>query len=184
MRNHGCVPLLVTAAALFALAGCGGVGEEGEEASAGGRKVQTTGKQDTTLESVPADVLKAARAARPGLEIAAAEHEVRDGREYYDLGGTLPDGSELELDLTRAEGAWTVVEIQRDISLEAVPGDVRAALAAAQPDWQPTRIIESDQGDGVIIYEFFGSGPDGAELKREVKWAGGVARLLEDEWLH
>lgn len=180
MHDHA---LLVTALGLLILAGCGGSDGEGA-APAAGRKVGTTGKEAAALDSVPDTVLAAARAARPGLEISEAEHERRDGREYYDVGGRLADGSELELDLTQVDGAWTVVEVQRDVALAEVPERVRAALPAGQGGWAPTRIIESDQGDGVVIYEFFGPGPAGGELKREVKWVDGAAELLEDEWLH
>lgn len=146
-----------------------------------GRTVETTGKQATALDAVPDDVLAAVRRARPRLAVTAAEHEVRDGREYYDVGGTLADGSELELDLMKDAGGWQVVEIQRDIGFAAVPEPVRSALP---PGWQPGRVIESDQGDGVVIYEFFGSGPQGEEVKREVRWQNGAAELLEDEWMH
>jgi hypothetical protein len=146
-----------------------------------GRSVETTGKQAAALDAVPPAVLAAVHAARPELTVAEAEHEVRDGREYYDVAGTLPDGSELELDLMGRGGAWQVVEIQRDIAVDEVPDAVRSALPSG---WQPRRIIESDQGEGVIIYEFFGPGEGGAELKREVRWADGSAELLEDEWMH
>ena len=99
-------------------------------------------------------------------------------------GGTLPDGSEMELDMTQIDGVWTVVEFQRDIGMELVPEDVVAVLADGVPGWTPTRIIESDQGDGTIIYEFFAPG-SGDELdKHEVKWTDGVAELLVDEWAH
>lgn len=146
-----------------------------------GRSVETTGKEATALDAVPPAVLAAVRAARPELTVAAAEHERRDGREYYDVGGTLPDGSALELDLMRRADVWQVVEIQQDIAMDAVPGPVRSALPSG---WQPERIIESHQGEGVIIYEFFGGGEGGAEVKREVRWADGSAELLEDEWMH
>jgi hypothetical protein len=173
---------------LVLAAGCGEEGPLPSEETAGqgvpvptGRAVETTGKEETALGDVPEPVLAAARQARPDLDITAAEHEVRDGREYYDIGGTLPDGSELELDMLLTDNGWTVVEVQRDLPFEAVPEAVRTVLP---PAWRPTRIIESDQGDGVVIYEFFGPGPDGAEVKREVRWADGAGKLLEDEWMH
>lgn len=149
--------------------------------AATGRAVETTGKQATALDAVPQAVLAAARHARPELTVTAAEHEVRDGREYYDVAGTLPDASELELDLVRDAGVWQVIEVQRDLGFDAVPEQVRSALPTA---WQPGRIIESDQGGGLVIYEFFGSGPEGREIKREVRWENGFAELLEDEWMH
>jgi hypothetical protein len=52
------------------------------------------------------------------------------------------------------------------------------------PDWQPDRIIESDQGDGMIIYEFFGPGEGDVRTKIEVKLEAGAADVLADEWAH
>ena len=147
-------------------------------------KVETSGKQDTALEAVPEAALAAARAARPDLEISMAEYERRDGREYYDIGGTLPDGSELELDMMLGDSGWIVAEIQRDITMDMAPAVVSTALASHSPDWRPDRIIESDQGDGVIIYEFFGPGDGDEPLKIEVKLEGGEANVLLDEWAH
>ena len=146
--------------------------------------VESSGKEATGLDAVPAEVLRAARDARPDLEFEAAEYEVRDGRDYYDLAGKTPDGAEVELDLTRMDGAWAVVEIQRDVVMDQVPGQVRQVLADADPDWMPNRIIESDQGNGVVIYEFFGPGPASHEVKKEVKWQENRAELLTDEWKH
>jgi predicted small secreted protein len=167
-------PVLLTC---LVLDGCNGERQAGD-------RVESSGKEATGLEAVPAEVLQAALNARPELEIEAAEHEVRDGRDYYDLAGKTADGAEVELDLTTVDGAWTVVEIQRDILMDQVPQPVRQALAEAASDWAPDRIIESDQGDGVVIYEFFGPGPGSDELKREVKWQENRAALLQDEWKH
>ena len=123
------------------------------------------------------------------MTVSEAEYETRDGREYYDVGGTLTDGSEVELDMTKVDGAWTVVEIQRDIDADALPAPVAAELASALPDWSATRIIESeqagsDQGDGTVIYEFFGQDTNGAPIKHEIKWVDGEAALLDEEWAH
>jgi hypothetical protein len=123
-------------------------------------------------------------AAQPALTVSEAEYETRDGNEYYDVGGTLPDGSELELDMTKVNGVWTVVETQRDIGMELLPDGVSNALDSKFPTWRPERIIESDQGDGVIIYELFGKTEDGETTKIEIKWEQGHAELLIDEWLH
>lgn len=138
----------------------------------------------TALAAVPQEVLAAALAASPDLTITEAEYETRDGNKYYDVGGTLPDGSELELDMTMVDGVWTVVEFQRDIGIDLVPEDVAAALTEGVPGWTPTRIIESDQGDGTIIYEFFAPADDGELEKHEIKWTDGEAELLVDEWAH
>lgn len=149
-----------------------------------GRKVDASGKEGTPLDALPEEVLAVVKATRPDLEVSEAEYETRDGNEYYDVGGTLPDGSELELDMTRIDGQWTVVEFQRDIAMNLVPEAVADALAEGVPGWSPTRIIESDQGDGTIIYEFFAPADDGELVKHEVKWTDGEAQLLVDEWAH
>lgn len=149
-----------------------------------GRKVETSGKQATDLSAVPAEALAAARAAMPELAISEAEYETRDGKEYYEIGGTLADGSEWELDMTRIDGVWTVAEKQRDIGMELVPDHVSGALDTKFPEWHPERIIESDQGDGVFIYEFFGKTETGEATKIEIRLEDGHAELLVDEWLH
>jgi hypothetical protein len=167
--------------AMVLLAGlCACAGPEGDE----GRRVDASGKEPTDLAAVPEEVLTVARAARPDLILSQAEYEIRDGNEYYDVGGTLPDGSELELDVTRLDGVWAVVEVQRDIQSDMVPEEVRAALAAHAPGWRADRVIESDQGDGMVIYEFFGPGESAEPTKIEVKLENGSAEVLADEWLH
>jgi len=143
------------------------------------RGVQTS----VDLASVPAEVLAAVTAARPGMQISEAEHEQRNGNDYYDVEG-IYQGNEIELDLTKVDGVWRVVEIQRDVVAAEVPGSVMTALTGAQPEFAPTRIIESDQGTGVIIYEFFGPDAEGKETKVEVKLEREVAEVLEAEWVH
>ncbi|MEQ9564172.1 MAG: hypothetical protein RLN69_16750 [Woeseiaceae bacterium] len=168
-------------AVLFSAAACGGADQA--EAPAG-KQIETSGKEAAALDQLPPEVLAAALAAKPDLAITEAEYELRDGREYYDVGGTLPDGSEMELDMTRIDGEWTVVEFQRDISIESAPGQVREALEGARSGWIPERIIESDQGDGTVIYEFFGVNGAGKAIKVEVKWSEQTAEVLADEWAH
>ena len=163
---------------VLSVAACGG------PESSEGRKVDASGKEATDLDALPAEVLAVAKASQPELTVSEAEYETRDGNEYYDVGGTMPDGSELELDMTKIDGAWTVVETQRDIGMELVPGRVGELLSGKFPEWQPERIIESDQGDGVIVYEFFGKTESGADTKIEIKWVESQAELLIDEWVH
>ncbi len=170
--------IFLTATLSVLMSACGG-----DEASEG-RKVDASGKEATGLESVPAEVLAAAKAARPDLVLSGAEFETRDGKEYYDVGGTLPDGSEWELDITRIDGVWAVAEVQRDIGMDLVPEAVNGVLETKFPGWSPDRIIESDQGSGIVVYEFFGKDTDGEVTKVEVKLEEGHAELLIDEWLH
>jgi hypothetical protein len=172
---------LLIAAAAAMLSACG---EADARTGPQGQTVETSGKEAAVLDALPPEVLAAARAARPELTITQAEHELRDGKDYYDVGGTMPDGSELELDMTRVDGEWMVVEFQRDIEFDVAPDAVRSALDGHAPDWRPERIIESDQGDGIVIYEFFGDDASGEPVKIEVKWQQGVAEVLRDEWQH
>jgi hypothetical protein len=178
--------LLIRRAACFCFAAAllAGCGESGGDAVRPADTVKSSGKSPAGLADLPAEVIEVAHRARPGLEIRAAEYETRDGREYYDVAGVLPNDSEIELDMTRVDGLWTVVEIQRDISHAEVPPAVAETLETVLPGWRAERIIESDQGEGTIIYEFFGPGATGDAVKYEVKWADNAAELLTEEWPH
>jgi hypothetical protein len=178
--------LLIRQAGCFclAVAWLGGCGESGGDAVRPTDTVDSSGKSPAGLADLPAEVIEVAHRARPGFEIREAEYETRDGREYYDVAGVLPDDSEIELDMTRVDGLWTVVEIQRDIAYAEVPPAVVETLETVLPGWRAERIIESDQGNGTIIYEFFGPGATGEVAKYEVKWADNAAELLTEEWPH
>ncbi len=147
--------------------------------------VTTTGKREVPVAEVPAAVLAAANAERDGLTIREVEAETRDGRSYYDIGGTLADGTEIEFDIMQEDGRWRVVETQRDIALSETPAPVREVLAGHDAAFTPTRIIESVQADGIVIYELYGAeGDDPQGRKIEVKWDGESADLLTREWKH
>ncbi len=142
-------------------------------------RVQTSGKTPVPLAHVPEPVLAAARAARPGFVPAEAEAETREGRRYFDVEGRLPDGAEIEFDIMEENGVWRVVETQRDIAFAAAPAAVRAAARAHDPALTPTRVIESTQADGLIIFEIYQG-----ERKIELRWDGREARVLDREWAH
>lgn len=165
------------------LAACGGtqgnVATGNAATPAASNRVQTSGKLPVPLAQVPGPVLAAARAARPGFTPAGAEAETREGRRYFDVEGRLPDGSEIEFDIMEENGAWRVVETQRDIAFGAVPAPVQAAARAQDPALAPTRIIESTQADGLIIFEVYQG-----ERKIELSWDGREARVLDREWQH
>ena len=163
----------------FLSAACGQPAQENAD------KVETTGKSEVPIAQVPAEVLAATHAARPGFTAQEAKRETRDGREYYDIEGKLADGNEIEFDIMQANGRWAVVETQRDIAYATVPALVRKAVSAKDGQFAPGRVIESTQQDGVVIYELFG--PDGADplgRKVEVKWDGRAPELLTKEWAH
>jgi hypothetical protein len=148
-------------------------------------QVATSGKSKVPLDQVPAEVLQAAMAASEGVTVTEAEAETREGRRYFDIAGTLSDGSEVEFDIVQEGGRWRVVETQRDLPFAQVPARVRAASAAADAKFVPTRVIESRQADGIVIYELFGPAEgDPQGRKVEIKWDGAKAELLTDEWAH
>lgn len=170
-------------ALLGGLAACGP--SDGGNSAAEPAKVATSGKSKVPLDQVPAEVLEAARTAREGVTLTEAEAETREGRRYFDVAGSLADGSEIEFDIMEEAGRWRVVETQRDMPFAEVPAPVRAASAAADAKFEPSRVIESAQGDRVVIYELFGPAngdPEGRKV--EIKWDGSKAELLTKEWAH
>lgn len=169
---------LLAVAPLAWLAACAGEAEPAD-------KVETSGKADVALADVPSEVLAAAQAAQAGFTPTEAESETRDGRRYFDVGGTLADGSEVEFDIMQESGRWIVVETQRDIAFAEAPEPVRHAAAARDKDFAPSRVIESTQADGLVIYELFGpQGDDPQGSKIEVRWDGTGAQVLVSEWAH
>src|SRR3546814_8797436 len=73
---------------------------------------------------LPPGIRDAVLARVPGMTIAEAERKERDGKIFYDVEGTRPDGSPVELDLIEEAGAWRVVEMQRDIAWADAPAPV------------------------------------------------------------
>ena len=141
-------------------------------------------KAEVAIADLPDGVLSTAQAVRPNVNFTEAEREVRNGVIYFDVGGEDENGDEIELDIMQDGDGWTVVEIQRDITLAQTPMSVRETLEENAPGVVPARIIESDQTDGVIIYEFFTRADDGTETKYEVKFENGEAEFLIEEWVH
>lgn len=172
--------ILYPAFAAAMLASC--AGEPAQEPAEVGSTLSE--KVDVAVADVPEDVMEAAKAARPSVEFTQAEKELRGGVVYYDVGGTDADGREVELDIMQDGGRWRVVEIQRDISLGETPAIVQVALFENAPDIDPARIIESDQGGGVVVYEFFTRAANGEEQKYEVKLENDAAEFLTEEWAH
>ncbi|MGV1684707.1 hypothetical protein [Sphingopyxis sp. NJF-3] len=141
-------------------------------------KIETVAAAD-----LPAGVREAALARVPGLTIAGAERKQRDGMIFYDVEGTRPDGSEVELDLLEEKGRFTVVEVQRDIAWAEAPPAVIAAAKAAPDAFEPVRVIESTQEDGTVIYELFAAGrPD--EPAAEIDWKDGKAALRRERAIY
>jgi hypothetical protein len=174
---------MAIAAAALMLTGCSG---EGDEAAAGNGVLPpgpATAINEMAADAVPANVQALATQTIPGMTIAEAERKERDGRVYYDVEGKRPDGSEVELDILEEGGKLTVVEIQRDLPWSEVPAVAVAAAKAAPGAFEPSRVIESTQTDGSIVYELFAPGTK-HEPSMEVRVKDGKAEVLGERAPH
>ena len=72
-------------------------------------------------DQIPEGARAAALEAVPKMSFAGAERKERDGMVFFDVEGTRADGSEVELDMLVEDGAFRVVEIQRDLAWADVP---------------------------------------------------------------
>lgn len=177
MRGH----FWLMAGAMLAVAGCGKAEAPARSESAAPEKSVLADGPAAEISKVaaadlPAGVRDAVLARVPGMTIVEAERKARDGKIFFDVEGTRPDGSEVELDLIEEAGKYRVVEMQRDIAWADAPAPVRAAAGAAADAFTPARVIESTQEDGTVVYELFA--PDKpAEPAAEVNWKDGKAVL-------
>ena len=131
--------------------------------------------------AVPSEIAAVASAAAPGITITSGELDAANNE--YEVTGTMPGGDEIELDLVQSNGAWTVLEIQRDVAWSSVPEPVRAAAAATRASFEPVRVIESKQpSDGSVVYELFSAenqnGAPGGGPAMEVRWHEGKAAVI------
>jgi hypothetical protein len=141
--------------------------------------VSETTPPQAEVSGVPTDVAVAVSAATPGITITNAEL----GDDEYEVAGTMPNGDEVEVDLVQSNGAWTVLEIQRDVAWTSVPEPVRAAAMAEPNAFEPVRVIESRHAeDGSVVYELFAAeGQDGRPTggpAMEVRWHEGKAAVM------
>ncbi|MBW8192393.1 hypothetical protein K0504_15245 [Neiella marina] len=141
-------------------------------------------KVELALSDIPPQALAAAKAIQPDFQVQEAEKELKHGKTYLDLEGVKRGDVAVEFDMLLQDGKWVVVEMQRDLTVNATPYGVMTALRAEFPEFQPARIIESDQLNGTVVYEFYGVQADGSEVRREVKFADDVAQYLQQEWQH
>lgn len=139
-------------------------------------------KSELQLSEIPDEALKAVLALQPDFKATEADQEFQYGKTYIDIGGTLGDGREVEFDLVLLEGKWKVAEMQTDLTMEQCPQLVLKALNGGAPGFQPSRIIKSDQLNGVVIYAFIAVTESGQERLKEVKVEDGVASLLLEKW--
>lgn len=133
------------------------------------------------LADVPAEVKNVIKSAYPKFKMQEAEKEFKHGNTYFDIEGLDEHGDDLEFDmLLGKDGAWAIAEIQRDLTEEQCPKSVLMLFREKVKEIDIARIIESDQGDGVVIYEFY-TVEKGQEKKYEIKRE---LSFLEKEWTH
>ena len=165
--------------AMLAVAGCG----KAEAPAAPEKSVLADGPaadiRAVAEAELPGGVRDAVLAKIPGMKIAESERKERDGKIFYDVEGTRPDGSAVELDLIEEAGTYRVVEMQRDIAWTDAPAPVRTAAGAAADAFTPARVIESTQNDGAVVYELFAPGK-ADEPAAEVNWKDGKAVLRSE----
>lgn len=169
------------AGAVLALAACGKADTPAEPPAAAPEKSVLAEGPAAEVSAVaaadlPPGVQGAVLARVPGMKIAEAERKERGGKIFFDVEGTRPDGSPVELDLIEEAGKYRVVEMQHDIAWADAPAPVRAAAGAAADAFTPARVIESTQEDGTIVYELFAPGK-ADEPAAEVNWKDGKAAL-------
>jgi len=179
-------PLLALA---VTLAACSPAADTTNNAVQADNGVLSAGPETTisnvTAADLPAGLAELVESTVPGMTIAEAERKEREGRIYYDVEGTRPDGSAVEIDVLQgAGGTLTAVEVQRDIDWASAPAPVRAAAAAKKDAFAPERVIESRQVDsGATIYELFAPGRKD-EPAMEVRWQNDKAEVLGERWAH
>ena len=170
--------------AVFAAVSLAACSQEAERADGDGSDL-AAGPEAEIAEvgeaEIPAAVRDLALATIPGMTVSEAERKERDGMVFWDVEGTRPDGSEVELDMLEEDGGYRVVEIQRDLPWDAVPSPVRAAAEARADMFVPERVIESTQNDGTVIYELFRPGQP-KEPAAEIALKGDKAEFLTERW--
>ena len=138
-------------------------------------------KMEVALADVPASIKSIIKTDYPKFTMQEAEKELKHGNTYFDIEGLDEDGNDLEFDmLLGKDGTWSIAEIQRDLSEKQTPEKVVELFRQQTKNVAIARIIESDQGDGVIVYEFY-TVEDSKEKKYEIKVE---LTFLEKEWQH
>lgn len=177
-------PALSALAAVAILGACSPPQDQKTEAAPGplppGPETQVTTVSPADL---PPALAALVQQTVPGMTVAEVERKEREDRVYYDVEGTRPDGSEVELDIQQIGDRFEVVEIQRDVAFGDMPAAAQTAARAATGAFAPERIIESAQTDGSVIYELFAPSQP-AEPAMEVRVKDGKAEILTERWPH
>ena len=128
-------------------------------------------------QTLPAEALALIQAQLPGFTVTGVEVDQSDGE--VEVGGRAADGGEYEIDMRNNNGAWSLIEIQRDIAWADAPEAVRTAAEAAPNTFTPVRVIESRQPvDGSIVYELFAAGAQPGQPTMEVRYLDGQAAVM------
>ena len=137
---------------------------------------QTT-SETSAEQTLPAEALALIQAQLPGFTVSGVETDPSDGE--VEVGGRAADGGEYEIDMRNNNGAWSLIEIQRDIDWADAPEVVRTAAAAAPNAFTPVRVIESRQPvDGSIVYELFDANAQPGRPTMEVRFLDGQAAVM------
>jgi hypothetical protein len=144
-------------------------------------------KDNTTeiaLKDVPSSILALVNDTQPDFVVLEVLKKERGGRVYYDVEGELADGNEIEFDILMNADGPKIVEIQRDIAWSSVPEPARALVDGSNKNNDKvSRVIESIQTDGAIIYEIFVEGKSSAP-RFEVWSRESNFKLLSTRWEH
>jgi uncharacterized membrane protein YkoI len=170
---------LLMCAAAFALAGCSCCDKKEAPPPAKSGTAMMEVEEDevvsketpVALDKLPANIRAAAEAAAPGLVVAASSMEEEDGKTFYEVSGKVGD-QVVEVILT-PEGEVVVVE--RVISVDAVPANVRDAAVAKVPGLVIAMAEEIKRG-GATQYELKGKA-NGKKFEVKLSEAGEVLEL-------
>lgn len=139
---------------------------------------------EIALVDVPSSVSDLVAQSNPNFVVSEVLKKERGERIYYDVEGELPNGDEIEFDVLMGPSGPEIVEIQRDIKWKDVPNAGRKLVDAAnEGKAEVSRVIESTQTNGAIIYEVFIQGY-GSDPSFEIYSNAGEFKLLSTRWEH
>lgn len=127
------------------------------------------------MDEAPAAALDAAKQHAGGMEFTNVQVDMDEGVETHEFSGKGQDGKMLEVDVT-ADGK--VLEIEREIAMDEVPGEVSQKPDRYAPGFQPTFVEKSERPDAVY-YELEGQGQNG-ELDIEIREDGRRIIIQDD----
>ena len=128
-----------------------------------------------TMEEAPQAAKDAAMKAVSGVTFETVQIDNDEGTETFEFGG-VANGVKVEVDVL-ADG--TIEEIEQQIDQSELPAEVRAALDANLPGFQPTMVEKSMRPDDLVVYELEGS-HDGKDVDVEVNADGSNYKLVDD----